>query len=72
MPLLWFSGVCEGYPCPDCVCAFFKHGLMKNLQFQGWGWFQFSEVSAALGFVFEQPNQRGMLLSGPPIERPCF
>ena len=38
MPLLWFSRVCEGYPCPD-IFSFFKHGLIKNLQFQGWGWF---------------------------------
>ena len=29
--------------------SFFKHGLIKNLQFQGWGCFQISEVSAGFG-----------------------
>ena len=38
MTLLWFSGVCEGCLCPDFF-AFFKHGLVKSLQFQGWGGF---------------------------------
>ena len=28
----------EGYRCPDLL-SFLKHGLIKNFQFQGWGWF---------------------------------
>ena len=49
MTLLWFSGVCEGYPCPDCFfflwLHLFNHGLIKARD-----GFQISEVSAGFGF----------------------
>ena len=64
MTLLWLSGVCEGYPCPDCFVVFFffcifQTRFRKEFAVSGLGMvFKF-----ALGSVVEQPFERGMLLN---------
>ena len=42
--LLWFSGVCEGHPCPDCLLLFFHFFLARfNQEF----------AVSGLGMVFK-------------------
>ena len=50
MTLLWFSGVCEGYPCPDCFLGFNKEFAVSGLGMV----FKFQRFQLALGSVVEQ------------------
>ena len=54
--LLWFSWVCEGYPCPDCVFCNFLARFNKEFAVSGLGMvFKFQRFQLALGSVVEQP-----------------
>ena len=56
MTLLWFSGVCEGYPCPDCFFFFacFYTQFSKEFAVSGLGMvFKFQRFQLALGSVVE-------------------
>ena len=56
-------GLSEGYPCPD-FCLHLLTRFNKYFADSGLGMaFKFQRFQLALGFVFEQPIQRGMLLS---------
>ena len=61
MTLLWFSGVCEGYPCPDCFFLhFFLTRFNKEFAVSGLGMvFKFQRFQLALGSVVEQPIDFG-------------
>ena len=64
MTLLWFSGVCEGYPCPGCFFCIRLARFKKEFAVSGLGMvFKLQRFQLALGSVVEQPIERGMRLS---------
>ena len=47
--LLWFSGVCEGYPCPDCFFCNFLARFNKEFAVSGLGMvFKFQSFSVRM------------------------